>query len=539
MEPQSQKRQDAQIALALAKSGRGGSAGAGGSSFVYREGYVGPVGPVIFPTFAGACAAAAMLGGAAATIVVDSSLGQPQSVGAITIPENLSIVGQNSETLPHELVNLIVRPGSTWSTVPAALRTILITNQATAPVCTVADVAVLDLDGMTYAQAGTAVLFDVPAAGAALLIRGHGFIPYVTAITPGFASVGAPSFGVEMQLVNACSLAPGAVTGAGQCQVIASPESAQFGIAKQATATSSLQWTSPTASSFLLSATAGLTGPVVWSSWTDLFGSLGSGGGSSGPIVVQCDDGTTIPAGTYDTSRIELRATAPGATLTLADGVQFTGTGLRVSGGLTILNVATAAPPIQGTFRIDLLDAGCRLLQGVAATQPFMAPAAGAVASIDMAPGSLIVANATPIAVVFTAAGTSANVNVGPGATVDVNAIAGSGGAANINFQAPGAIVGPQPAATNVFANQKLTATELNTPSPMGVAVLGGAGSQTILNPSVNANTRIALSYQSAATGVVAVTARVPGNSFTITSAAGAADAGAIVFWQLWDPAFT
>ena len=70
-----------------------------------------------------------------------------------------------------------------------------------------------------------------------------------------------------------------------------------------------------------------------------------------------------------------------------------------------------------------------------------------------------------------------------------------------------------------------------------GVAVLDAAGTVTIPNTAVDANSRFTLTVQDggpAPAGNVYQSARVAGTSFTITSTAGAADAGVVVYWQIW-----
>ena len=68
-----------------------------------------------------------------------------------------------------------------------------------------------------------------------------------------------------------------------------------------------------------------------------------------------------------------------------------------------------------------------------------------------------------------------------------------------------------------------------------GVAALGVAGVVVVAGSAVQAGTRIYLTAQEgpALTGSLQVTARVPGASFTVTSSAGAADAGVNVAWML------
>lgn len=72
-----------------------------------------------------------------------------------------------------------------------------------------------------------------------------------------------------------------------------------------------------------------------------------------------------------------------------------------------------------------------------------------------------------------------------------------------------------------------------------GLAVLGAGGSITVANPNVLAGTRFTLTVQdggAAPSGsLIYVSARVAGASFTITSVAGAGDAGVQVYWQLWE----
>ena len=71
-----------------------------------------------------------------------------------------------------------------------------------------------------------------------------------------------------------------------------------------------------------------------------------------------------------------------------------------------------------------------------------------------------------------------------------------------------------------------------------GVAILDAGGVAVIANPSVKAGTHFTLTYQDGGAvpvGVIAVIARAAGISFTIKSAAGAADATARVYWQLWE----
>jgi len=72
-----------------------------------------------------------------------------------------------------------------------------------------------------------------------------------------------------------------------------------------------------------------------------------------------------------------------------------------------------------------------------------------------------------------------------------------------------------------------------------GLAVLGAGGTITVANPSVQAGTRFVLTVQdggAAPSGsLIYVSARVAGVSFTVTSIAGAGDAGVQVYWQLWE----
>jgi hypothetical protein len=69
-----------------------------------------------------------------------------------------------------------------------------------------------------------------------------------------------------------------------------------------------------------------------------------------------------------------------------------------------------------------------------------------------------------------------------------------------------------------------------------GMAVLDAAGTCTIPNSMVEANMCALLTAQDGgvvSSGAMRVLSRVVGVSITIGSTAGAADAGAVVFWQL------
>jgi hypothetical protein len=72
-----------------------------------------------------------------------------------------------------------------------------------------------------------------------------------------------------------------------------------------------------------------------------------------------------------------------------------------------------------------------------------------------------------------------------------------------------------------------------------GLATLGAAGTVVVANTQVTATTKFQLTTQDAGpapTGVVYQSARVAATSFTIASSAGAADAGVVVYYQLWEP---
>lgn len=77
--------------------------------------------------------------------------------------------------------------------------------------------------------------------------------------------------------------------------------------------------------------------------------------------------------------------------------------------------------------------------------------------------------------------------------------------------------------------------------SASGLVTLGAVGTALALTQLVSATSRFVLTVQDGGTlarGNVQVTARSIGGfapNFTITSSAGAADAGAIVYWQLWE----
>lgn len=72
-----------------------------------------------------------------------------------------------------------------------------------------------------------------------------------------------------------------------------------------------------------------------------------------------------------------------------------------------------------------------------------------------------------------------------------------------------------------------------------GIATLGAAGTATVLNTQITASSKITLTIQDGGavpTGFVYLSSRVVGTSFTITSAAGAADVGVKVYYQVWEP---
>jgi len=73
-----------------------------------------------------------------------------------------------------------------------------------------------------------------------------------------------------------------------------------------------------------------------------------------------------------------------------------------------------------------------------------------------------------------------------------------------------------------------------------GLATLDAAGQIVVPNTSVKVTTRFSLSVQEG-TGVVPVgsvyqSSRVANTSFQLKSSGGAADAGLVVFWELWEP---
>ena len=72
-----------------------------------------------------------------------------------------------------------------------------------------------------------------------------------------------------------------------------------------------------------------------------------------------------------------------------------------------------------------------------------------------------------------------------------------------------------------------------------GLAVLDAAGTITVANTNVKANTRFQITVQdggAAPTGIIYQSARIVGTSFTILSSAGAGDAGVQVYYQLFEP---
>lgn len=82
------------------------------------------------------------------------------------------------------------------------------------------------------------------------------------------------------------------------------------------------------------------------------------------------------------------------------------------------------------------------------------------------------------------------------------------------------------------------TSAGSHTTVPTGVVTLNGTGNATVLNSKIPANARILLTVQPGVgpTGTVYVSAITPNTSFTITSNAGASDAGVIVYYQIYIP---
>jgi hypothetical protein len=72
-----------------------------------------------------------------------------------------------------------------------------------------------------------------------------------------------------------------------------------------------------------------------------------------------------------------------------------------------------------------------------------------------------------------------------------------------------------------------------------GLATLNASGTQTVSNTRVTATSKIMLTIQDGGTvptGFVYVSGRVASTSFSITSSAGAADNGVVVYYQIWEP---
>jgi len=72
-----------------------------------------------------------------------------------------------------------------------------------------------------------------------------------------------------------------------------------------------------------------------------------------------------------------------------------------------------------------------------------------------------------------------------------------------------------------------------------GLATLNGSGTLAVANALIAATSRIVLTVQdtgAAPTGRIYNSARSNGVSFTILSSAGVADAGVIVYYQIWGP---
>ena len=74
--------------------------------------------------------------------------------------------------------------------------------------------------------------------------------------------------------------------------------------------------------------------------------------------------------------------------------------------------------------------------------------------------------------------------------------------------------------------------------SAAGLATLDVAGNALVLNPTVTVGSRFVLTVQdggTVATGAIQVGSRAAGLGFVIKSSLGAADAGVIVYWQIWE----
>jgi hypothetical protein len=82
------------------------------------------------------------------------------------------------------------------------------------------------------------------------------------------------------------------------------------------------------------------------------------------------------------------------------------------------------------------------------------------------------------------------------------------------------------------------TSSGPHTTVPTGVVTLDGTGNITVLNSKIPANARILLTVQPgvAPTGTVYVSTITANTSFTVTSNAGAADSGVIVYYQIYVP---
>ena len=87
--------------------------------------------------------------------------------------------------------------------------------------------------------------------------------------------------------------------------------------------------------------------------------------------------------------------------------------------------------------------------------------------------------------------------------------------------------------------NGNLLGNEAPSPNPVsGITSLDSTGHAVVLNPLVNLNTRFVLTIQDGGpvipTGTIFVGFRSINNGFGISSSAGSADAGIIVYYQLW-----
>jgi len=88
----------------------------------------------------------------------------------------------------------------------------------------------------------------------------------------------------------------------------------------------------------------------------------------------------------------------------------------------------------------------------------------------------------------------------------------------------------------NLANNQK---DQTSTAKVAGAGALDAAGERVAVTTATSASCRVNAFFQPGLTppvGVLYTKVIVPGTSMTIASTAGAADAGQVIYWQIWEP---